>query len=220
MDIKKVIRFGTITVSLAIIANYLPVLYIWVKYGAIPEMSDLGALFASIFAAYSVSWIVQPLSYFGAFGTLGTYVTWVVGTAADVRLPSTNMAQKVSNTEGNTPEGDAITAIAIATSVFVTVTLVSIFSVVGASIIPMLPKVITGAFRYMLPALFAAVYVNMAVKDMKQALPILVSSILIVWLSPSLGVPGAVVTLACVVVAIVYSLILGNQNVSNEDAKK
>lgn len=121
---RKVVKIGTITVSCAIVANFLPVLYFWIVYGEIPTLTQLTSIFSMIFAASAVSWIVQPLSYYGGLGMVGTYIAWISGSAADIRLPAINMAQRVTNTEANTPEGDAIGAMALSASVFTTVLLV------------------------------------------------------------------------------------------------
>ena len=98
---RKVVKIGTITVLCAIVANFLPVLYLWIVYGEIPTGSQLASILSMIFAASAVSWIVQPLSYYGGLGMVGTYISWISGSAADIRLPSINMAQKVTNTEAS-----------------------------------------------------------------------------------------------------------------------
>lgn len=71
---RKVVKIGTITVLCAIVANFLPVLYLWIVYGEIPTGSQLASILSMIFAASAVSWIVQPLSYYGGSGLVGTYI--------------------------------------------------------------------------------------------------------------------------------------------------
>ena len=48
---RKVVKIGTITVSCAIVANFLPVLYFWIVYGEIPTLTQLTSIFSMIFAA-------------------------------------------------------------------------------------------------------------------------------------------------------------------------
>ena len=201
---RKVVKIGTITVSCAIIANFLPVLYFWIAYGEIPTGSQLFSIFGVIFAASAVSWIVQPLSYYGGLGMVGTYIAWISGSAADIRLPAINMA--------STPEGDAIGAMAMASSVFTTVAVISLFALVGSQIIPMLPAVITDSFKYMQAALFAAVFVNMAVKNLKPGMTTLVFGMLGYAGMKAIGLSSAWMTLIIVVGGLVIGILFVNRN--------
>lgn len=135
---SRVIRLGTITVSAAIIANFIPAVWLWLRYGALPTLTEILTMWGMVTAAFGMSWLVQNLSYYGGLGSVGTYVSWVAGTAADIRMPGMTMAHKVTGTEANTPEGDAIGAMAVSTTVFVSVALISLFSVIGGTILPML----------------------------------------------------------------------------------
>lgn len=208
---RKVVKIGTIPVLCAIVANFLPVLYLWIVYGEIPTGSQLASILSMIFAASAVSWIVQPLSYYGGLGMVGTYISWISGSAADIRLPSINMAQKVTNTEANTPEGDAIGAMALSASVFTTVGIISVFAVVGSRIIPLLPEVITQSFTYMQPALFAAVFVNMAVKNLKPGFTTLALGLLCCFALPQLGLSTAWLTLIVVVGGLVIGILFARK---------
>ena len=135
----------------AIVANFLPVLYLWIVSGEISHRLPACRILSMIFRGLGRELIVQPLSYYGGLGMVGTYISWISGSAADIRLPSINMAQKVTNTGGEHPEGDAIGAMALSASVFTTVGIISVFAVVGGRIIPLLPEVITQSFTYMQP---------------------------------------------------------------------
>lgn len=202
---KKVIKIGTITVMCAIIANFIPVLYLWLVHGQIPTGDQLVQIFGMVFAASAVSWIVQPLSYYGALGNVGTYIAWIAGSAADIRVPSVTMAQKVTDTEANTPDGDAIGAMALAASVFTTVTIITVFTLIGYKVIPLLPKAITDSFVYMQPALFAAVFVNMAIKNLRAGLPTLIIGLAAYYLLGLTGISKAWLTLIIVAVGMVIA---------------
>ena len=84
------------------------------------------------------------------------------------------MAHKAAKVEAGTPEGDVIATLGIATSVFVSVTIIGIFTLVGASVIPLLPKFIIASFKFIVPAVFGAVYVELASKDYKLGLIIII----------------------------------------------
>ena len=198
---SKIIRVGTITVSFAIFANFLPGIYLWLAYDTIPSLNDLIVMAA----AFGVSWFIQPLSYFGSLGTAGSYIAWIAGSAADIRIPAVTMAQKVANVEPNTPKGDIIATLALSTSVFVSISLVTIFALAGTSLIPLLPEYVQTAFVYILPSLFAAVYTSMTLKDISQGSVILVIGLVLLLVLPMFGVPAALNMLLLVLMGMFVS---------------
>ena len=194
---KVSIKIGTITLSLAIIFNFFPVLYLAVVHHVFP--SKFITLFVLVASARFVSWIVQPLSYFGVLGTGGTYMSWLSGSVGDIRMPAARMAQKVTGYEGGTPEGDVIATLGVAASNFITFSFLSVFVLIGAGIMPYLPKFILSSFTYILPSLFAAVYIDMMSKDRKIGILTIILTVLIFLVLPKLGVPSGIVTLCTVI---------------------
>jgi predicted branched-subunit amino acid permease len=138
-------------------------------------------------------------------GPSGTYISFVAGSIADVRLPAITMAQKISGMEAGTPEGNIISTMAVASSVAVTVTIITIFTVIGTQIIPHLPKFITDSFEFILPALFAAVYADMASKDFKTSIPTIFLVIVVAFLLPVIGIPTSYLALIAVIIGILCS---------------
>ena len=201
----KIVRVGTITVACAIMANFLPGLYLWVAYGVLPTFHDLIVIWTTMAAAFGVSWIVQPLSYFGSLGTAGSYIAWIAGSAADIRIPAVTMAQKIANLEPNTPKGDVMAALALATSVFVSVSIITIFAIGGTSLIPMLPEVVKTGFNYILPSLFAAVYTSMTLKDHSQGIIIVLIGLAMLFVMPMVGIPGGLNILMLVLMGMFVS---------------
>ena len=115
------------------------------------------------------------------------------------------MAQKVANVEPNTPKGDIIATLALATSVFVSISLVTIFALAGTSLIPLLPEYVQTAFVYILPSLFAAVYTSMTLKDISQGSVILVIGLVLLLVLPMFGVPAALNMLLLVLMGMFVS---------------
>jgi len=169
---ERMIKIGIVTVSGAILANFAPALYIWFAHGIMPPISDLLKIWAVAAAAYGVSWIVQPLSFFAVLGTVGQYISWVAGTVSTIRVPASTMAQASAEVEPGTPEGDVISAMGIATSVFVSVGIVTLFVFIGSWVVPLLPPLVHKAFAYILPAIFGALFVDISQKDFKVGIAI------------------------------------------------
>lgn len=217
---SKVVKIGTITTLAAIIANFIPSLYLWLAHGMAPSLAQIGSILILCISTRAISWIVQPLSYYGGVGRIGSYISWIAGSAADIRVPAMTQAQEVAGVDASTPEGEAISAIGAATSVFVTVTLVTLFALFGSWLIPMLPAVITDSFVYMLPALFGAVYVSMAVKTPKLGVPIIVIGIACILLLSKLGAKAAIITLTVVCLSMLMAVGMNVSGAKKAEAAK
>lgn len=209
MDYKqRIIRSGQIALIMCIIANFIPALYLWIAHGIMPSFQDILQIWLLAAGAYAVSWIVQPIAYFGAIGTAGTYLSWVVGSVVDIRLPAALMAQKMADVDPNSEEGECISTMAIAVSVFVSVGMITLFTIIGVQIIPYFPAFITGSFDYILPALFGAVYINLAKKNMRMGIGTLAVAIVLLLLMSFTSVPGALVNLLVVILGMVVARIV------------
>ena len=185
---SQIIRLGIITTALAIITNFFPVAYLYFGLGVSPGM-DIFKILAMLTAIYAAAWITMPISYFPTLGAGGSYIGWIAGSVSDIRLPAATMAQKVSGYEAGTPEGDVVSIMGIAVSVFVSILVVSIFTVIGAGILPLLPKVVTASFAYIVPAIFSAVFAELTSKDYMLGVLVFVGAISIVVVAPNLGLP-------------------------------
>ena len=162
---KKLVKIGRLTMLFAIIANFLPAVYVGVRYGEMPDIATIGKLWLLVASAYGISWIVQPIAYFATLGTAGSYIGWLAGSVGDIRLPAASMAQKVVGVEPGTHEGDVIGTIGTACSVFVSAGMITLFIAIGSYVVPNLPQFVTDSFNNILPALFGAIYVDIARKD-------------------------------------------------------
>ena len=156
---KKLVKIGRLTMLFAIIANFLPAVYVGVRYGEMPDIATIGKLWLLVASAYGISWIVQPIAYFATLGTAGSYIGWLAGSVGDIRLPAASMAQKVVGVEPGTHEGDVIGTIGTACSVFVSAGMITLFIAIGSYVVPNLPQFVTDSFNNILPALFGAIFV-------------------------------------------------------------
>ena len=85
---KKLVKIGRLTMLFAIIANFLPAVYVGVRYGEMPDIATIGKLWLLVASAYGISWIVQPIAYFATLGTAGSYIGWLAPTRATSSAPS------------------------------------------------------------------------------------------------------------------------------------
>lgn len=202
---QKLIKLGMITMSFAVVANFIPAIYLWVSAGVFPGVQNILKIWGVAAAAYGISWIIQPIAYFGVLGASGSYIGWLAGSVGDIRLPAATMAQKVAKVEAGTHEGSVIATIGTSCSVLVSVGFVTVFTFIGSKVLPLLPAFITKSFAFILPALFAAVYVEIARKDIRTGLTGFITGVVLMLLGIKLAVPPAVMTLVIVLSGVVVN---------------
>ena len=71
----RCIKAGQFAMILCIIANFIPGIYLWLFHGIVPSLPDLFQLWLLAAGAFGVSWVVQPLAYYSAIGTAGSYLS-------------------------------------------------------------------------------------------------------------------------------------------------
>lgn len=186
----KAIKIGTITMIAGVIANFIPVTYLYVAYGIIPPVADILKVWTVAAITFGVSWIIQPITFFSLLGVSGTYIGWLAGSCADIRCPAVAMAQKAAGVEPGTPEGDVISTIGLAGSIFMSVSVITFFILVGMNFIEMLPPFIKISFKYILPAVFGAVYVQLAGKQLSVGAMTIIAGFAIAMIFKTMALPG------------------------------
>ena len=200
---QKSIKIGIITVSLAIIANFIPAVYFYFKTGVIPSAADMTKIFLAAATAFGVSWFIQPTTFFSIMGLSGTYIGWLAGNCAGLRAPAITMSQKVSGYEPSTPEGDCMATLGIVASVYLTIIMLTFFTIVGVGIIDSLPPFIKAGFKYILPGVFGAVYTQLCIKQQKVGIVTLVIALAEVALFHALHFPNWILNIVVILTGVV-----------------
>ena len=173
-------RIGMFTIVAGLIANFVPALYLAGVIGVMPPVTDLAQIYAVALSAFGVSWLVQPLSFYPMLGIGGSYISWLCGNVADIRVPAATMAQRVAGAEPGSPEGDVMATIGIASSVFVSVAILTLFTFIGSAI---------------MPAVFGAVYAELSRKHFKIGVLTIVVGLGITFAAPKIGLPGSLLSI-------------------------
>ena len=191
---KKMIKIGRVSMGLAIIANFIPAIYVGLRYGEMPGIATILQIWALVAATYGISWIIQPIAYYPTLGAPGSYIGWLAGSVGDIRMPAASMAQKIAGVESGTHAGEVVATIGTCCSVFVSAGMITVFTVIG-----------TESFSYILPALFGAIYVDIARKDLRTGICTIAAAMLIMILGGKIGIPGGVLTLLIVLSGILIT---------------
>lgn len=217
---KKCLKIGLITMSAAIVASLLPGIYVYVKYGIIPDESAMTAIFGMLIASFLVGWIVQPITFYPAMGTGASCLSWTTGNVAELRMPAISAGQKAAEVEPGTPEGDALSTMSAAISSVVVVIVLTLFTIVGASLLHVLPKAVTSAFSYITPAVFGAIIVEYTMKNAKHNIPLIIEGVLVFIILKPFGVPSVWVTLIVLISGMFLSRLLFVMNKKKAEKKE
>lgn len=202
---KPSIKIGSITVLLAMVASFLPNIYLYLAYGIWPDMNHVLSAWGSIALAFGAFYLVEPISYFPVFGLSGTYIGILSGNISQIRLPAASTAQDVLGVEPTSQKGEIVGILAICGSVVTNIIFLTVAVVAGSTLLSFLPASVTAAMaNYILPALFGACFASMAVKKMKIALYALPMAVILRLLS----VPAWLIIATCIFGTILITYVL------------
>lgn len=214
---SKMHKIGKVTGIIAVACSFLPAIVLGLVYGLWPDLPALGTAFVTATASFGFLWVIEPISYYPVVGPVGTYMAFVSGNISNMRIPCASMAQVATGIEPGTEKGSIIATIGMGVSVIVNVAILSIGVIAGSSVLAMLPAEVTAALNYLLPALFGALFIQFALKNIKLGVIMTVFGVIVNYLIAA-GVfsfiPGAsnyLGTLLCVFGSIFIGLQLNKK---------
>jgi hypothetical protein len=163
-------KVGMVTCGLAILGMFLPPAWLYFQYGIFPPISAI-MVGMGLALTYAVPFfIIEPISYYPTLGDAGTYMSFLAGNISNMRLPCAAVAQAVAGVEEGTKEGELIATVGIAISIWLSVIAVLIGAVATGFFVQFFPAWVQDAFkRFLLPAVFGAVFGQFALRGMKYA---------------------------------------------------
>jgi hypothetical protein len=167
--------------SMAALLVFVPVLMcLLFRTGPDPKGLALGLLATA--PMYWAVGTIEVFTYFPMLGAGGSYLSFITGNIANLKLPCALNALEQTGYKANSDEGEVISTIAIAVSSIVT-TLVIIIGVI--LIVPLTPVLqsdfLAPAFAQMIPALFGGLGIVFISKNVKIAvIPLLLMTVLFI----------------------------------------
>ncbi len=187
----KVHTWGRIwSLSALVVLLCVPLLFS-LRYATWPPVKGVVQGLLSVLPLYWATAIVEVISYTPMLGAGGTYLSFVTGNIANLKLPCALSAMESAKVRPNTEEGEVITTIAVATSAIVTTVIIALGVLLFT---PILPKItaegsaFAPAFQQILPALFGALGAGYFIKHWKISILPIVAGILILCIVPTLAV--------------------------------
>ena len=147
-------RIGTLIALLYMMAIPFVVLTFYDSLPSIGEVINLSTI--SILMVYIPVGFSEAISYTPILGA-SSYLTFITGNIMNLKLPCAVNAMKLAKKEPNTPEGEAISSVAVAVCSIMTIIILALAALLSAWISPVfeLPAVKT-ASNYLIPALFGS----------------------------------------------------------------
>lgn len=147
-------RVGTLIALLYMIALPFIVLGFYDSIPSLGQVINLSTI--SILMIYIPVGFSEAISYTPILGA-SSYLTFITGNIMNLKLPCAVNAMKLAKKEPNTPEGEAISSVAVAVCSIMTIVILALAALFSAWISPVfeLPAVKT-ASNYLIPALFGS----------------------------------------------------------------
>lgn len=178
-----IIKWGKITCWGSIPLILIPSLALVMIYGARISFGSFITALIPLLGSMLAWYIVDPISLFPVLQVPGLYMTYIAGNSKEVRAPAAIAAMSAAGVEPGTDHGTVISCIAIATSVFVSITCMTFVAVVGNVLLSVLPPAIITALNFLLPSLYGAMCMQRVMMDPKTFAAVLPMTILCVILT-------------------------------------
>jgi len=158
-------NFGRAAAAIIVVYMFAVPTIICAVFNCFPAFKDVltGAL--PIIAIYWPVAFSEVLSYTPVLGS-SSYLTFITGNVVNLKLPCAINAQKLSGTEPNTPEGDAVALLANSVSSLVTMGIIILGMLLMIPLKPLLETAfVQTAVSHMLPAMFGCLVLGFLVQD-------------------------------------------------------
>lgn len=188
-DLHVIGRTGLIILCTALIAAPFA---IGAVIGALPDLKGFLSGIAKVGAVYYPVAIVEFLVFAPLLGVGGSYLAFITGNLANLKIPCAVNARDIARTEVGTAENEIISTLSIATSALVTTLVISAGVLLLTPLQPLLSDpLLVPAFDNVVPALFGALGLKYFIKGRKIALlPLLLMSALCIFVPAAISQTG------------------------------
>ena len=181
----KVHTWGRISCITTICVLFLVPVVFCIHYNAWPPLQGVLKGLAAVVPLYWSTAVAEVISYAPLLGAGGSYLSFVTGNIANLKLPCAISAIENANVRPNTEEGEVVTTISIAASSITTTVIIALGVLLFQPILPKITapdSVFAPAFQQIIPALFGAIGASYFIKHLRLSiLPILAGTLVLVF---------------------------------------
>ena len=172
-------------------------------------------LFGAAIGVIPIYWtvgIVEAFTYMPMLGAGGSYLGFITGNMANLKVPVALNAMESLGVQQGTEEGDVISTIVIAVSSIVTVVIITVFLVLMVPLSPIFTNpVLKPAFDNVVASMFGGLMVAYLAKCPKVGVPVVALSAVLFIFVPSLAGVYPIILPIIALLAIVYARTLYNK---------
>ena len=161
---KPIIRYGMMTLLLSIPLCFFPCLYLWLVYGAMPPLSVILMGWFLVASIYGVEYFMTPISYYPILGNAGTYMAFLSGNIANMKVPCAIVAQEAVGVNAGTNAGEIVATLGQVGATITSLVICTVAAIVGSVLLSYLPGVVLTALDFVLPAIFGGLFAIFAVR--------------------------------------------------------
>lgn len=163
-------KFGRVWYLVAVFLMCAAPFVISVYFNTWPPIDKILAGLLSVAPLFYTIGVIEILTYVPMLGPSGTYLGFVTGNVSGIKVPASINALRISGYKIDTPEGEVVSTLAIATSTLVNTTVLILGMLALIPLTPVLEsELLAPMFANVMPAMFGALGVVFILKDWKIA---------------------------------------------------
>lgn len=197
----RVHTWGRISCVTTVCVLFLVPVLFCIRHNAWPPLDGVLKGLAAVVPLYWATAVAEVISYAPMLGAGGSYLAFVTGNIANLKLPCAISAMDSAKVRPNTEEGEVVTTISIAASSLTTTVIIALGVLLFRPILPRLTaegSVFAPAFRQIIPALFGAIGASYFIKHLKLSfLPVLAGVVVMIF-APTMQI-GVLIVITIVV---------------------
>lgn len=206
-------RLGRITLIVATLLLLGIPLFIGGIYGVSIDWRSFWNGFYKVAIIYVPVSVVEFFVYAPMLGVGGSYLAFLTGNIANMKLPCAMNARDICKTKVGTPEHEIISTLSVATSALVTMLVLLVGVLLLVPLTPILENpVLTPAFDMVVPALFGTLGLKYFCKSLKITAVPLLAMILLCILVPTMITQTSILIIPAGGLALVISFVLYKKN--------
>ena len=203
----KVHTWGRISCVTTLCVLFLVPVLFCIHYNTWPPLSGVLKGLAAVVPLYWATAVAEVVSYAPMLGAGGSYLAFVTGNIANLKLPCAISAMDSANVRPNTEEGEVVTTISIAASSLTTTVIIALGVLLFQPILPKLTSpdsVFAPAFRQIIPALFGAIGASYFIKHIKLSILPILAGVVVMVFAPTMQIGVLIVVTIVISIASAY----------------
>lgn len=211
---EKMHFYGRLWSGIALIMMLLAPVVTMIVFQTAPNYAGLLAGIAGVCLIYLPSSIVEVVTYAPMLGTGATYLAFITGNLATVKIPCAMNAREICETSFGTKENEIVSTLSVAVSALTTCCVLSLGVLLLVPLTPILQSpVLEPAFSMIVPALFGALGYQYISKMPMIAIAPLVAMVLLCFFIPSMASQVAILVPISAIISIAVAWVLQKKGV-------